>query len=229
MKVVALGAHPDDIEIYMYGLLSNFASTKNQITVAIATDGAKGMVKESYNLASIRKTESINGLSKFGLPTFLDLPDGELSFSSKNFKIIKTFFDNLDVDLVITHSPEDYHPDHRALSNYVVESVGFRAPILFSDTLMGVNFQPEIYTDITEHFEEKKRAIMCHESQNPKKFREAITLLNRFRSAQCNAPEKTYAECYRSFSRFPYPDISSLIPNKMKIKPYYKNYKSSLL
>ena len=85
MKVVALGAHPDDIEIYMYGLLSNFASTKNQIRVAIATDGAKGMVKESHNLASIRKTESINGLSKFGLPTFLDLPDGELSFSSKNY------------------------------------------------------------------------------------------------------------------------------------------------
>ena len=43
------------------------------------------------------------------------------------------------------------------------------------------------------------------------------------------SPEKTYAECYRSFSRFPYPDISSLIPNKIKIKPYYKNYKSSFL
>ena len=229
MKVLALGAHPDDIEIYMYGLLSNFASRNNQIKVVVATDGARGTVKKSDNLASIRKKEAINGLSKFGTPIFLDFPDGGLSFNNEYFKRIKKFFVNIEVDLVITHSPEDYHPDHRALSNYVIESVGFKAPILFADTLMGVNFVPEIYTDITEHFEEKKRAIMCHKSQNPKKFKDAVTLLNRFRSAQCNAPDKTYAECYRSFSRFPYPDISSLIPNKMEIKPYYKNHKYSFL
>ena len=75
----------------------------------------------------------------------------------------------------------------------------------------------------------KKKAIMCHKSQNPKKFVEAVTLLNRFRSAQCNAAEKTYAECYRSFSRFPSAYISSLIPNKIKIKPYYKNFRNSFL
>ncbi len=229
MKVIALGAHPDDIEIYMFGLLSNFVRKKNDVKVVVASDGAAGTLTKSQDLVLTRKKEATQGLSKFGTPIFLDLPDGQLSFNTDHFKKIKTFFDNVEADIVITHSPEDYHPDHRALSNYVVESVGFKAPILFSDTLMGVNFQPEIYIDITDHFDEKKKAIMCHKSQNPKKFVEAVTLLNRFRSAQCNAAEKTYAECYRSFRRFPYADISSLIPNKIKIKPYYKNFRNSFL
>ena len=229
MKILALGAHPDDIEIYMYGLLGNFAKKKNDVIIAIATDGAAGKIKNTNNLIEIRKKEAIKGLTKFGIPHFLNLPDGELSFNTDYFQSIKKFVTKVKPDFVVTHSPEDYHPDHRALSNYVVESVGFSAPILFADTLMGVNFIPEIYVDITKHFEEKKKAINCHESQNPKKFVKAVTLLNRFRSAQCNAVEGNFAECYRSFKRFPFTDIASLIPDFVKVGSYYNNKKNSLL
>lgn len=229
MKILALGAHPDDVEIYMFGLLSNLANKNNDIIIVVVTDGSAGTLKTNTRLTEIRKNEAIKGLSTFGKPIFLGLPDGELSFNTFYFQKIKVLVDKIDPDLVITHSPEDYHPDHRALSNYVVESVGFKAPILFSDTLMGVNFIPEIYTDITEHFENKKKAIMCHKSQNPQKFRDAVILLNRFRSAQCNAPERNFAECYRSFKRFPYTDITSIIPNKIDVKAYYKNNNNSFL
>ena len=42
MKILALGAHPDDIEIFMYGLVSIYKKEGNQVFTMIATDGAKG-------------------------------------------------------------------------------------------------------------------------------------------------------------------------------------------
>ena len=42
MKVLGIGAHPDDIEIFMYGLLSIYKKEGHQVYTMIATDGAKG-------------------------------------------------------------------------------------------------------------------------------------------------------------------------------------------
>ena len=44
MKVLGIGAHPDDIEIFMYGLLSIYKKEGNEVYTMIATDGAKGGV-----------------------------------------------------------------------------------------------------------------------------------------------------------------------------------------
>jgi LmbE family N-acetylglucosaminyl deacetylase len=41
MKILALGAHPDDIEIFMYGLVSTYKKEGNQVFTMIATDGSK--------------------------------------------------------------------------------------------------------------------------------------------------------------------------------------------
>ena len=42
MKILALGAHPDDIEIFMYGLASIYKKEGNDVFTMIATDGSKG-------------------------------------------------------------------------------------------------------------------------------------------------------------------------------------------
>ena len=76
-------------------------------------------------------------------------------------------------------------------------------PVLYSETLMGVNFYPDYYVDISEKFEEKSKALLCHKSQRPEKFLEAIKLMNRYRAAQCNAPNGCYAEVYRYEKKFP--------------------------
>jgi len=46
MKILALGAHPDDIEIFMYGLVCIYKNEGNQVFTMIATDGAKGGSQE---------------------------------------------------------------------------------------------------------------------------------------------------------------------------------------
>ena len=229
MKILAVGAHPDDIEIFMYGILSIFSKRNDEITMIIATDGGAGSVTSNKNLPEIRKKETIEALKIFGIPIFLDYSDGELSIQPNITSILKKYIDSIEPDLIITHPPEDYHSDHRSLSQYVKSSAGFKYPVLFCETLMGVNFHPNVYIDISEYFNDKAQAILKHKSQNPVKFLNAIEINNKFRAAQCNAGGESYAEVFRFEPSFPFVDLRHLLPSTMPIRPYYKNIPSSLI
>ena len=229
MKILAVGAHPDDIEIFMYGILSIFSKRNDEITMIIATDGSAGSVTTNKNLSEIRKKETIEALKIFGIPIFLNYSDGELSIQPNITRTLKKHFDSIEPDLIITHPPEDYHPDHRSLSNYVKSSSGFKYPVLFCETLMGVNFNPNVYIDISNYFNHKAQAILKHKSQSPEKFLKAIEINNKFRAAQCNAGGQSYAEVFRFEQTFPFVDVRSLLPSTMPIRPYYKNTANSLI
>ena len=229
MKILAIGAHPDDIEIFMYGTLALFKKQGHHIFLGIATDGAAGKLQNSKNLKEIRKKEAISGLKNLGKPKFLDLPDGMLSYAKNSQLIINNYIQNVEPNMIITHSIDDYHPDHRSLSSFVTESAGFKCPVLYADTLMGVNFLPEIYVDVSDVFKSKLDAIAKHKSQRPNNFISAITILNRFRSAQCNGPEKTYAEGYKVSKTFPFSDIRNFLPKPPKYRPYYSQNSDGLI
>jgi len=221
MKILGIGAHPDDIEIFMFGLLSICAQRGDEISLMIATDGAAGNVLSNNKLSDIRKKETISALQDIGYPDLLGFPDGELSNVSDAMIVLRKKIKLFNPDLIITHAPEDYHPDHRALSYYVTQTAGFICPVIFCDTLMGVNFHPDFYIDVSTVFAQKEKAILAHQSQAPKKFLEAATLMNRFRSAQCNAPHNNYAEAYRYQRSFPFSDIRDILPRSPKLKTFY--------
>ena len=229
MKILAIGAHPDDIEIFMFGLLSIYSNRGDEIGMIVATDGAAGNVISNKSLSKKRKKETINALMDLGEPDLLGFPDGQLSDSKNVRSTLKEKIKKFNPDLIITHAPEDYHPDHRALSKYVIDSASFNFPVIFCEALMGVNFTPNYYIDISKHFELKKNAILKHKSQNSEKFYKAIEINNRFRAAQCNAPDGSYAEVYRFEPTFPFLDIRLLLPESLPIRSYYKNLSNSLI
>ena len=68
MKILAIGAHPDDIEIFMYGLLAVYKNLGNEVFTLIATDGSKGSEKKNQNLSEIRKNEANLGLKELSKP-----------------------------------------------------------------------------------------------------------------------------------------------------------------
>ena len=221
MNVMAIGAHPDDLEIFMYGLLAAAKARGDVLHLAIATDGAAGGINPGKALSKKRALETQNGLKQLGNVTLLDFPDGQLALTPNAAVSITNFIHNIHPDLIVTHAPEDYHPDHRALAQFVIEAAGFICPVLFCDTLMGVGFEPDYYVDITPYFSAKQTAIMAHHSQHPKRFSAAAAITNRFRAAQCNAPDGHYAEAYRFNSRFPFSDIRGLLPPAPPYRPFY--------
>jgi LmbE family N-acetylglucosaminyl deacetylase len=235
MKVLAIGAHPDDIEIFMYGFMAAAKARGDDVALIVATDGAAGNVApggvavKGTSLASQRADETRLGLIGLGKPKLLDLPDGGLASDANAAPLVTKTITAEAPDLIITHAPEDYHPDHRALSAYVSDAAGFCCPVLFADTLMGVGFTPDYYVDITPHFDAKTNAIMEHHSQLPARFAEAARIMNRYRAAQCNAPDEHYAEAYRMDKRFPFADIRDMLPEAPPNHPFYVRSSNSLI
>ena len=221
MKILALGAHPDDIEIFMYGLVSIFKKEGNQVFTMIATDGSKGGPLKDDLLSKKREMEAIAGLKKISTPTFLNIPDGELGEDPEHGKVIKENILKIMPDLIITHAQNDYHSDHRSLSLITSSVVSHYIPLLYCDTLMGINFNPNFYIDITEHFLLKKEAILKHKTQKPQRFVDLFELMNSYRAAQCNAPKGKYAEAYAFEPSFPFSDIRDILPSPFKLIPFH--------
>ena len=127
------------------------------------------------------------------------MPDGELGDDPEHKKIIKEKILKIMPDLIITHSQNDYHSDHRSLSFLTSSVVSHYIPILYCDTLMGVNFIPNFYFDITDYCFLKEEAILKHKSQNPQRFVDLFKLMNSYRAAQCNA-QKVYLPKHTSLN-----------------------------
>ena len=168
-----------------------------------------------------REKEAIAGLKEISKPIFLKLPDGELGENPEHHKIIKKNILKIMPDLIITHSQNDYHSDHRSLSSLTNNVVSHYIPLLYCDTLMGVNFNPNFYIDITEYLLSKEEAILKHETQKPQRFVDLFKLMNTYRAAQCNAPKGKYAEAYSFDPSFPFTDIRHILPAPLKLRPFH--------
>ena len=229
MKVLAIGAHPDDIEIFMYGILSCFKKNGNEIFLTVATDGSQGGKNVNNNLSGIRALETKKALKNLGILKLLNLRDGNLGYLSNDLIKIKKNIDEIEPDLIITHYEKDYHSDHINLSKLVKQVASHYIPIIYCDTMMGINFNPCYFIDITEFYKEKIIAIRKHESQSPERFVNLIKLMNSFRAAQCNAPLGTYAEAYYYEKSFQFSDIRNLLPPSLKIRPFHISQKNGFL
>jgi N-acetylglucosamine malate deacetylase 1 len=220
MKILGIGAHPDDIELFMYGFLSICKNRGDSIFLAVATDGSAGGVNLKNDLKFIRKEETINALELIGKPEFFNFEDGALSQNLRRSNLIRDYILDLKPDLIVTHDRNDYHADHRALSKFIIDIASFSIPVLFCETLMGINFEPDYYIDISKFYDQKISAILAHKSQNPTRLLEIVETMNKFRALQCNAPQNTYAETYKIVKQFPFVDIRDYIPQAIKIRKF---------
>ena len=161
MKILAIGAHPDDIEIFMFGLLILLKNRGDKIYLAVATDGSLGGVDHENSLIKIRKKESIEGLKELEKPYFFNFPDGKLGYKNSHKVLLHDYIYDIKPDLIITHHKNDYHSDHKALSNIIENIAGHNIPVINCDTMMGLNFDPTYYVDITSVFKLKKVFCKC--------------------------------------------------------------------
>ncbi|MEX0861048.1 MAG: PIG-L deacetylase family protein [Cucumibacter sp.] len=220
MRILALGAHPDDIEIYMFGTLAAHAARGGALSLAVATDGARGGTATPVDLRRIRQSEATKAAKLLGsVPRFLDFPDGELIADATLIGALRELIAEARPDLIITHSPTDYHGDHRALNQATRIAASFASPLLEADTYFGVGFAPTHYVDISDYFDIKSAAIRTHASQDPERLVEAARRLNGFRASQANADRGGFAEAFRFDPVYPFVDIRELLPPAPKVSP----------
>ena len=217
MRILAVGAHPDDIEFLCAGTLALYSKKGYQVFMCHVCDGNKGSsTYSSDELAGIRREEAIKSASIIGATSIWgEMSDGEVVLDvSSRLKIIDVIR-QANPDLIITHSPDDYHSDHINVSRLVFEAcylanlelwkTGYpptdRLPYLYyMDTEAGIDFSPTEYVDISDTIDTKIRMMLENKSQIEwlRKVHnydavEIIKLIARFRGLQAGVE---YAEAF---------------------------------
>lgn len=115
LRIIAFGAHPDDAEIGVSGTAAMWAATGHHVKLVAVTNGDIGHWKQAGGeLYRRRKAEVERAAKLMGYTVeLLDNHDGELEPTLENRKKITRLIRDWKADIVISHRPNDYHPDHR--------------------------------------------------------------------------------------------------------------------
>jgi LmbE family N-acetylglucosaminyl deacetylase len=232
-RILAIGAHPDDIEISCAGTLAKYANQGVHVSMAVATDGSAGhMIIPPRELAEIRHQEAENSARVIGADFYwLGFVDEMLGIDIDTRMRFVELIRKAKPDVILTHSPEDYHPDHRALSRVIFDASFMSGlknvetesdyhpgvqPLYYFDNISGLNFHPTEFVDITDTFEVKQQMLACHQSQIKwLKDHDDVDMLFmtetivRTRGYQCGVK---YAEPYRLETVWPRPRTYRVLP-----------------
>lgn len=225
MKVLVVGAHPDDVELLCAGTLGLLSRQGHDLWLAHMTVGDKGGQQPPDELARIRGEEAVSAAKILGAETYGGITgDLELYVCERHAQRITELLNAVEPDVVITHALNDYHPDHRITGHMVVDQVGARSvqpSVLYMDTVAGIDFAPEVYCDIAETVELKKEMLRCHTSQIQwmARYRHTdieyiIEWIGAWRGLQCGA---RYAEGFRIETSLGSPEQSREVLETMSL------------
>jgi LmbE family N-acetylglucosaminyl deacetylase len=226
LTVLAIGAHADpfDMPYQCGGTLAKMAKAGHRV---ICVSACEENQEEATRVAKVLGCET----------RFLDLEEGEIENDTATVHKIVELIRDVKPDIVITHQPTDYNPDHRKLSQAVLGAcllarVGevktkhkpYKVPCLYySETSSGINSRGTVYVDIEATFATKMKALKEHKSLSEKQGVEHLGSIEhliereettaKFRGLQV---EIEYAEAFemainyrvlRAFSALPFPDV----------------------
>ena len=184
MNILAIGAHPDDVETMCAGTLAKYAAQGHKVFIATATNGNIGSARISSmeEIARVRAAEAAKSAAIIGAEYICLDYDDEMFFEINRETRLK--FINLvrycKADVIFTHSLHDYNPDHM-LTSKIVNDIAVMIPIAWLKTecepydvvpsiwmfepVNSMGFVPTDYVDITDFYETKMKMLSCMESQ----------------------------------------------------------------
>ena len=184
LRIIAFGAHPDDCEFKLGGTAAKWAALGHHVKLVSVTNGDIGHWRMAGGPLAKRRTAEVHEAAKrLGITAeVLDVHDGELMPTLENRKRITRLIRQWKADLVFSHRPNDYHPDHRYTgvlvqdSAYMVAVPYFcpdtpplkRNPVFlyYSDGFQKPNpFTADIAVSIDDVLQKKLDAVDALESQ----------------------------------------------------------------
>jgi LmbE family N-acetylglucosaminyl deacetylase len=182
VDILAIGAHPDDVELGCGGLLLKAVRNNHRVHILTLTKGS-----ESGD--PVRRTEELQKSAKFIGATEVQIGDFEdtmLTVSRELINYIETFVDKVNPDLILTHFHGDIHHDHRAVSAATLEAARFNSNILAYEIPLSRDFDPKVYYDISDVIDEKVELIRIFWSQRSKLYTKANAIkgLAEYRALQ---------------------------------------------
>ncbi len=132
LHIICFGAHPDDCEIEAGGSAAMWAAKGHKVKFVSVTNGDIGHWREAGGPLARRRTAEVEAVAKaLGITTqVLDIHDGEFMPTLENRRTIIRLIREWDADIVISHRPNDYHPDHR-YSSVAVQDAAYMVTVPF--------------------------------------------------------------------------------------------------
>jgi len=187
-NILAIGAHPDDIEFGCAGTLLQYRKAGDKIFALIVTRG------EKVSDPTIREQECRNALSRIGaeILEFLDYRDTEIPSPHQTHKIVEKiefYIERIRPDIIFSHSPNDSHHDHRAVFECTKIATRNVPTVLLYETLSALSpFKPQYFVNIENEISNKKEVIGLYITQAGRGFInqkiDAIETVAKFRGNQ---------------------------------------------
>ena len=220
MRILAVGCHPDDLEINCFGTLCKYAKAGHEVTICGVANGNLGHVEIMPDeLAKIRYEEAKNAAQTIGAKEYINLGANDGFISRYDRELTDKMVDvirRVRPDVLITHYPKDYHMDHEetsalvlnaaflaTLPHYFTKVEGYvgNVPTYYMTPSTTNDFLTTDYVDITEEIECKLKALACPKSQvewlkdhDKIDLLEAIRAQDRAKGRQCST---AYAEGFK--------------------------------
>ena len=234
LNILAFAAHPDDVELNVAGTLMRYKKAGHNIFVAYATSGNTGsnIMTDTKLIGETREKEALEAAKYYGAQVrFLRNDDERLLDTNETRTQVLDALRWAEPDVIFTHWKDDESPDH-AMTSKLVRAMVMSMPgsnqqsnekpcpktpsVFMWDTGRGIGFQPEVYVDISDEFEDKVKALECHKCQyawmevfGNNRFSDSMRIRAGFYGCQLGCK---YAEVFRGWR------ISGYIPD-FKILP----------
>ena len=194
MRVLAIGAHPDDIELGCGASLAAHRAAGHDVALLVMTTGEQGP-----QAARSRVEEQDEAAQLLGARMYWGgFEDGEVPDGRGPIAAIEHVMADFGATIVYTHSPRDTHQDHRATGEATLAAARRCSRVLMYESPSSTGFRPTLFVDVAEHVETKLSLIRAHISQvlkNGLVDLEAIEALARHRGFTARV---RYAEAFET-------------------------------
>ena len=225
--VLAVGAHPDDIECTCAGTLAALVRRGVEVHIAVATDGWCGSYSLSgAEIAAARLEEARRAAEIAGAASFhhLGMHDQGTEATIERRRELVNLIRRLGVTVLLGHASNDYHVDHRnvsellfqarcaaAVPNFADEPPVTATPHLaFIDNEQGLGFEPHLWLDIGETMQVKREMLAAHASQvelmHSMYGDDLVTMVERLARMRGGQRGCEFAEAFRGCGTYPAPD-----------------------
>ena len=173
MKILAVGAHLDDIEIACGGTLAKAIEAGHTVKVLVMSKSGytnrEGVVQRSDGVAV---SEGLNALHMLGITDIeiLNFPTKDIPFRSDVVNAIDLCIAAFDPDVIFTHHPFDTHPAHEGVSKATIAAARRKNTVFFYEPITPsgrsyMAFKPTLYVDIESTLDKKIASLKCHTSE----------------------------------------------------------------
>lgn len=195
LTVLAIGAHPDDIEFGCGATLMRYREEGHATHGLVLTVGERGTEGSASQPPRVREAHGGARVLGLGSLTVLDFPDTHLRDHYKEVKkAIEELVVELEPDIILTHNQHDVHSDHNAVFDATLEAArGAQSILCYENPSTPTSFKPSYFVDVSQYMEDKIRALMRHKTQTHKSYfsRKVVTHIAGFRGSQARV---SYAE-----------------------------------